>query len=132
MQAVGEGELQARLGGELVLAEPMVAEKFQPVWMWFADADGGGFFLTASDGQRLIARSKPAYDGSVPCGNSVAALALLRLGQATMQPKFIDNASKSLETFSAQLQQSPTSLIYMLMAVDFCSKPSIDKALKNI
>jgi len=89
----------------------------------FGDVDGGGFFLTGSDGERLIARNKPVYDGAVPCGNSVAALALLRLGQATMQRRFIDNASKSLETFSAQLQQSPTSLTYMLMAVDFLLGP---------
>ena len=89
----------------------------------FGDADGDGFFLTGSDGERLIARNKPAYDGAVPCGNSVAALALLRLGQATMEPKFIDHASKTLETFSAQLQQSPTSLTYMLMAVDFLLGP---------
>jgi uncharacterized protein YyaL (SSP411 family) len=89
----------------------------------FGDSDGGGFFLTGSDGQRLIARSKPAYDGSVPCGNSAAALALLRLGQATMEPKFIDHASKALETFSVQLQQSPTSLTYMLLAVDFLLGP---------
>ena len=89
----------------------------------FGDADGGGFFLTGSDGERLIARNKPAYDGAVPGGNSVAALALLRLGQATMNPKFIDHASKTLEAFSAQLQQSPTSLTYMLMAVDFLLGP---------
>ncbi len=89
----------------------------------FGDADGGGFFLTGSDGERLIARNKPAYDGAVPSGNSVAALALLRLGQATMNMKFIDHASKTLETFSAQLQQSPTSLTYMLMAVDFWLGP---------
>jgi uncharacterized protein YyaL (SSP411 family) len=89
----------------------------------FGDTDGGGFFLTGSDGERLIARSKPAYDGAVPSGNSVAALALLRLGQATMNPKFIDHASKALEAFSAQMQQSPTSLTYMLMAVDFWLGP---------
>jgi uncharacterized protein YyaL (SSP411 family) len=89
----------------------------------FGDTNGGGFFLTGSDGERLIARNKPAYDGAVPSGNSVAALALLKLGQATMNPKFIDHASKTLEAFSAQLQQSPTSLTYMLMAVDFWLGP---------
>jgi uncharacterized protein YyaL (SSP411 family) len=36
-----------------------------------------------------------------------------------MEPKFIEHASKLLDTFSAQLQQSPTSLSYMIMAVDF-------------
>ncbi|MHC5059750.1 MAG: thioredoxin domain-containing protein [Planctomycetota bacterium] len=85
----------------------------------FGDIDGGGFFLTGSDGELLITRNKPAYDGSIPSGNSVAALALLRLGQATMNADFIDHASKTLEAFSAQLRQSPMTTAYMLMAVDF-------------
>jgi len=89
----------------------------------FGDPDRGGFFLAASDTEQLITRSKPAYDGSIPSGNSVAALALLRLGQATMTPKFIGQASKTLHTFSAQLHQSPGSLAYMLLAVDFLLGP---------
>jgi uncharacterized protein YyaL (SSP411 family) len=40
-----------------------------------------------------------------------------------MNPKFIDHASKALEAFSTQMQQSPTSLTYMLMAVDFWLGP---------
>jgi uncharacterized protein YyaL (SSP411 family) len=49
----------------------------------FRDADGGGYFFTAHDEERLIARSKSGADGSVPSGNAVAAHTLLRLHHLT-------------------------------------------------
>src|SRR5262249_8244496 len=45
----------------------------------FHDSGGGGYFYAAHDAEQLIARSKPGSDGSLPSGNSVAALVLLRL-----------------------------------------------------
>lgn len=41
----------------------------------------GGFFFSGTDGEELLTRPKPWYDGAVPSGNSVAALALLRLSR---------------------------------------------------
>ena len=37
----------------------------------FLDRDGGGFFFTSDDHEQLIARTKPAFDGSTPSGNSL-------------------------------------------------------------
>jgi uncharacterized protein YyaL (SSP411 family) len=36
----------------------------------FADPDGGGFYFTASDHERLIHRSKTFSDESIPAGNA--------------------------------------------------------------
>jgi uncharacterized protein YyaL (SSP411 family) len=47
----------------------------------FWDDDGEGFFFTASDHEDLIVRKKTSQDGAIPSGNSVAAIALLRLGK---------------------------------------------------
>ena len=47
----------------------------------FADP-AGGWFMTADDHERLIAREKPAYDGAEPSGTSVALLNALRLGRS--------------------------------------------------
>jgi uncharacterized protein YyaL (SSP411 family) len=85
----------------------------------FADSSGGGFFLAGKDGEKLIARTKPSSDGAVPSGNSVAALALLKLGRLTMSPHFAEQGGKILEAFSAQLQQSPAYSSAMLAALDF-------------
>ena len=43
----------------------------------------GGFFYTASDGEKLFARAKDHYDGVQPSGNSVMARNLVRLWRKT-------------------------------------------------
>ena len=90
----------------------------------FSDPNGGAFYLTGTDAQELLVRSKPGYDGVVPGGNSVAAVGLLRLGRMTMERKFSTKAEQILNEFSAQLNESPNSLSAMLAAVDFRLGPS--------
>ncbi|MBN2269425.1 MAG: thioredoxin domain-containing protein [Sedimentisphaerales bacterium] len=90
----------------------------------FGEEDGAAFYLTAKDAEHLIIRSKPAYDGAVPSGNSVAALALLRLGLLTMDDKITARAEKLIESFSAKLSQSPISLSAMLNALDLRIGPA--------
>ncbi|MBK8258644.1 MAG: thioredoxin domain-containing protein [Polyangiaceae bacterium] len=41
----------------------------------------GGFYYTPSDGERLITRTKDAFDQAAPSGLSMAALACVRLGE---------------------------------------------------
>lgn len=89
----------------------------------FVDSEQGGFFMTGSDSEELIVRTKPSYDGAVPNANSVGALALLRLGQITTEPSYIDHAEKTLNSFSTQLEKSGASLTEMLMAVAFYLGP---------
>jgi uncharacterized protein YyaL (SSP411 family) len=88
----------------------------------FADSEGG-FFLTGKDSERLIARSKPVSDGAIPSGNSIAALALLRLSRLTMNQDFAEQGRQILEAFSSQLESSPTSSSAMLIALDFYLGP---------
>ena len=85
----------------------------------FHDEQDGGFFMSGSDGEQLIARRKPAYDGAVPSGNSMAALGLLRLGRITMDEELFELGSKVLDAHSTRLNNSPTSLSAMLAALDF-------------
>jgi uncharacterized protein YyaL (SSP411 family) len=89
----------------------------------FDDHQGGGFFLTGRDSEGLIARSKPGADGAVPSGNSIAALAILKLGRLTMSHDFAEQGSRLLEGFSPQLEQSPSHSPAMLVALDFWLGP---------
>ena len=68
---------------------------FQPRWLLaardlaermvalFADPDGDGFFFSASDGERLVARTREVEDHPTPAGNSQAAHVLIRLADLT-------------------------------------------------
>jgi len=89
----------------------------------FWDKQGGGFFMSADDGEALLAREKPYYDGAEPSGNSVAVLTLLRLAEFTTDDHYRQMAEKGLRAFSAQLTQAPASMTRMLAVVDF----SLDK-----
>jgi uncharacterized protein YyaL (SSP411 family) len=95
----------------IALAEAML-EKFH-------DKANGGFWQSAADAKDLILRVKEAYDGAEPSGNSVAILALLKLGVITGRKEFRDAAEKSLRLFAARLQQAPHAVTYMLQALDF-------------
>jgi len=63
-------------------------------WHW--DKDGGGFFYTSHDHEKLFARAKDQYDGAQPAGNSVAARDLVRLYMRTKDAKYKDMAQKQL------------------------------------
>jgi len=90
----------------------------------FYDEKEGGFFLTGKDGEELIARSKPMHDGSIPSGNSVGALALLKLGRITGDSSLTERGISVLEAFSGRLNSAPGYLTAMLSAVDYQLGPS--------
>jgi uncharacterized protein YyaL (SSP411 family) len=91
---------------------------------FFADNEQGGFFLTGKDAEKLIARNKPGSDGAIPSGNSIAALALLKLGRLTMNQHFSEQGGKAIELFSQQLKQSPAYSSAMLIALNFWIGPT--------
>jgi len=95
----------------IALAEGMLAR--------FYDAENGGFWQSAAGAKDLILRVKEDYDGAEPSGNSVAILALLKLGRITDRKQFTQAAEKSLHLFAHRLQQVPQAVPYMLQALDF-------------
>ena len=85
----------------------------------YRDVKGGGYFLTATDQEQLLAREKPSYDGAEPSGNSVAYLNLLRLHALTTDDRYRETAAKLLAAFSAGLQAGPGRMNWMLLGLDF-------------
>jgi len=88
----------------------------------FWDADAGGFFFTSDDHEQLILRSKPAFDGSIPSGNSVAAHDLLRLHRYTETALYLDRAETALRVYAGQMAQQPFGFANMLCALDFATQ----------
>jgi uncharacterized protein YyaL (SSP411 family) len=90
----------------------------------FGDAERGGFFFTASDHEALITRQKDLYDNAVPSGNSMAALALLRLGKLTGRSDFLAAAEGTLRAGAALIEQTPRAAGQMLLALDLYFGPT--------
>ncbi len=85
----------------------------------YADKSAGGFFMTSDDHEKLLAREKPADDGAVPSGNSIAALNLLRLHELTTNDDYRKRAESILKAFSGTLTSQPVALSELLLAIDF-------------
>ena len=85
----------------------------------FYDSENGGFWQSTNDSKDLILRVKDDYDGAEPSGNSVAALALLKLGAITGGKDFTEAAEKTLGLFAHRLQNFPQAMPFMLHALDF-------------
>jgi uncharacterized protein YyaL (SSP411 family) len=107
--------LQARWRREdlefaVALAEVLLAH--------FADRQGGGFFFTADDHERLVHRPKPYGDESLPAGNGAAALALGRLGHLLGEPRYLDAAERTLRNAWPQLSGLPYAHATLLDALD--------------
>lgn len=90
----------------------------------FEDRDAGGFFYTASDHEELLTRQKDLFDNAVPSGNSLAALALLRLGKLTGRGDFLIAAERTLQAASGVMQQASRAAGQMLLALDFYFGPT--------
>jgi len=95
----------------------------------FADADGGGFFYTASDHEQLLTRTKELTDSSVPSGNSLAATALLRLGKLLGRRDYLVAAEKTLLAATSVLERAPMAAGQMLLALDRYLGPSHELVL---
>ncbi|MFH1278583.1 MAG: thioredoxin domain-containing protein [Candidatus Eisenbacteria bacterium] len=92
----------------------------------FWDDTGQGFFFQAEDGEELIVRTKEAYDGAIPSGNSAAALALLRLGDLTGDPEMSRRGRAVIDAFSGDITRAPAGYAWMLGALDFAVGPTVE------
>ncbi len=89
----------------------------------FRDPDGGALFFTARDHEKLIVRAKDLYDNAVPGGNSLAAIALIRLGRLTSRADYLEAAEQILTAASGILQRIPAAAGQMLIALDLWLGP---------
>jgi uncharacterized protein len=96
------------------LADGMIAR--------FHDSKGGGFWQTVADAPDLLLRSKDDYDGAEPSGNSVAALALLRLSVICDRQDWRQVADQTIRLFAQRLHQTPHAVPHLLLALDFAQQ----------
>jgi len=90
----------------------------------FSDDAGGGLCFSQRDDRNLIVRSKDAYDGAHPSGNSVAVSNLLRLGRLTARPELEKKAEESMRAFSGTVRSALASHTFFLSALHFALHPT--------
>ncbi len=94
----------------------------------FADPSGG-WFMTAGDHEKLIAREKPAYDGAEPSGTSVALLSALRLATFTSDDRWRAVADRAFAGLAGALTENPLALAEALLAVDYAADQAREIAI---
>ena len=82
----------------------------------FFDQEHGGFYPYASDGEQLLTRTKEAYDGAMPSGNSVAALVLSRLSRLTGERHWREAADLQLSWLAGAAQDYPAGHSFAMLA----------------
>jgi uncharacterized protein len=95
----------------------------------FQDPERGGFFSTAHDHQRLIARRKDVEDNPIPSGSSSAALGLLRLAALTGESGYEDAAVGVLRPLGSAAERFPQAFGHLLQAIAFHTSPVREVAL---
>jgi uncharacterized protein YyaL (SSP411 family) len=79
----------------------------------------GGFYRTADDHEKLLAREVETRDGAIPCAGSIAAMNELRLWTLTTDENWRKRAETTLRGYAAVLANRPWALDEMMLAVDY-------------
>ncbi|MGE5329519.1 MAG: thioredoxin domain-containing protein [Deltaproteobacteria bacterium] len=85
----------------------------------FWDKEKGGLFFYSEDSEQLLLRPKDSYDGSIPSGNSVSTLNLLRIARLTGKSELEELAQKQYEAFADMIKAYPASHTFFLMSYLF-------------
>ena len=84
----------------------------------FLDETHGGFFSTGNDAETLVRRPKDLLDNAQPSANSLAALALLRLGSLVGDARYTEAAEGVLLLLGDQVANHPTAFGHLMGATD--------------
>lgn len=83
----------------------------------FEDYEGGGYYMTARDAEKLISRPKETYDGAIPSGNSAAGMLLQRLALLTGEVKWQEAADRQLRFLAGEIREYPAGYGFSLLAL---------------
>jgi uncharacterized protein YyaL (SSP411 family) len=85
----------------------------------FGDPDGGGFFTTGADHERLLVRQKEVVESVTPAPNAVASLVLQRLGVLIGDDELRARGVAVLDAAKGVMERAPQAAATFLAALDF-------------
>ncbi len=94
-----------------------------------ATTELGGFFLTPSDGEVLVARQKDLDDNPTPSGNSMLAFVLLRLARIWGDDELERRAVGVLRLIRDVIPRAPSAFGWALCALDLHLSPRRELAI---
>jgi uncharacterized protein YyaL (SSP411 family) len=95
----------------------------------FGDEERGGFFLTPSDGEALVARKKDFDDHPTPSGNSMLAYVLLRLARIYGDVELERRAVGVFRLLVNGLRRAPSAFGWTLCSLDLHLSPPRELAI---
>ncbi len=95
----------------------------------FGDPEYGGFFLTPSDGERLVARTKDLDDHPTPSGNSMLAHVLVRLARISGDDELERQAVSVFRLIRPALERVPSAFGWALCALSIHFAPPREIAI---
>jgi len=87
----------------------------------FWDEKEKGLFIYGKDSEQLILKTKEAYDGAIPSGNSIAAMNMLRLSLITGDSGLEAKAKEIFSCFGGTVKRFPAGYT-SLMSAYVCSQ----------
>jgi hypothetical protein len=103
---------------------------FDPQWFYWAlelaqtilehfhDAEHGGFFTTANDGEKLITRLKDYFDSPNPGENAATAELLVMLARYTSKTEWEDLAAATMRPMAEALGKHPNGFGTLLFVLE--------------
>ena len=97
----------------------------------FWDSENNSFFMTSDNHEKLIIRPKNNYDLSLPSGNSVSAFAMLRLYHMSQEQKFLDIATKIMESQAQIAAENPFGFGHLLNTISIYLEKPVEITIIN-
>lgn len=99
------------------LSRAIELQQVQDEYYW--DDKNFGYYFTASDGEKLITRTKDIYDGAIPSGNSVSLLNLIILSKLTFNEDYQVKVDNMLKGFSSQINRVAAGTTMSLNGINY-------------
>jgi len=95
----------------------------------FVAEDGGGFYHTSRDHERLILRHREGHDGATPNANASAAMALARLSFHLNREDWRKTAVAAVTVYGAVIERFARAFCKSLAVVDYLLEGPIEIAV---